>query len=188
MGSSDEAEIQRLLTQLDSEDPFLRRQAAEAALAHEPRDERVLDKLKTVAVDDPDPAVRSAAAQALRSAGVEPPPEPVQKPEAPAPPAEPIPRAVKWRGFLIGFAGWFLVNGLLWFLASRGGYEGNLMVLVWLANPLLLLILAIIKPTRRVALGMLSALALNLLIALARNMVFNAMCGLPFWIDFSGIL
>ncbi len=182
MGSLDEAEIQRLLKKLDSQDALVRREAAEAALAHEERDERIIEKLKAVAANDPDPTVRWSAETALHYAGVELPPETVQKVEAPAPPAEPIPKAVKWRDFAIGFVGWFLVNGLLWFLASRLG-RGGIGCLLFPANLGALIILGVIRRTRWMALGILSALALNFLIALVRNMAFNGLCFIPFFID-----
>ncbi len=177
--SSDEAEIQRLLKQLGSEDAFVRREAV-VALAHE-RDERIEEKLKEVAANDPDPGVQWAAAQTLLQAGVQVPGETGQDAEAHAPPAAPIRTAVKWRDFLIGFVGWFLVNGGLWLLLSSQTPLSTA-CLLFPTNLGLLIILAIIRRTRWVALGILSALALNFVIALVRGLGFNGICFIPFFI------
>ncbi len=183
--SSDESETQRLLAQLDSQDASVRREAAKAALAHEPRDERILEKLKDVAADDPDPAVRWSAAKALLQAGIELPEETWQKVGPPIAPATPGPTAIKWLGFLIGFAGWFLMNAGLWLLLLSLTVSQITLVLVILALPanlILLSMLALIKQTRWMALGVLSALALNLVITLVLGLFANAICGIPFFI------
>ncbi len=175
----DEVEIQSLLRELDSGDPAVRRKAAEATLAHEELDARIVEKLKGLAANDPDPGVRWAAALALLHTGVELPEETWQKAQPPAPPAVPIPRVIKWRDFLIGFVGWFLINGLLWLEAP------NMEVgcITFPANLGLLITLAVIRRTRWVALGILSALALNFVIALIRGMAFNGICFVPFFVN-----
>lgn len=78
--------------------------------------------------------------------------------------------------------GWYFVNSLfLYGSPNTSGYN-----LLWIISPIVnivvLLIFAIVKPLRQVALGMLIAMALNLFISLVLGMFFNALCFVPFFI------
>lgn len=98
--------------------------------------------------------------------------------------------AAKRRDFLIGFFGWFVLNGLVWLLVAVVGQEGdfhdplnygeglvNLCVLP--LNVLALIILAFWR--RWISLGMLSAVALNLFIALILGLTEYGTCAVPFF-------
>ncbi len=117
---------------------------------------------------------------------------PVTESQTPTPPTSPAttPGAQRqnWLKFAIGFAGWYLANGLIWMSmftpgVITGGYAmlGTWMCLI-AANILVLLVLAIVRPARWVALGMLAALALNLAISLSFGLFMNAYCLIPFFI------
>ncbi len=107
---------------------------------------------------------------------------------------EPLPKpvlttAVKRRNFLVGLLGWYCVNGLLWFALSGGGFDAtdatnsNAICFLLPANILLPIVLGIIKPTRWFALGMLSAIALNFVVALVLGVFVNALCFVPFFFN-----
>jgi len=87
--------------------------------------------------------------------------------------------------FLIGFAGWYLLNGLAWLLIGYDdgwqgtGYGiGNL--LLFPLNVILLIVFLILR--RWIGLGILGALVVNLFIALVMSIVINGACAVPFWI------
>ena len=91
--------------------------------------------------------------------------------------------------FAVGFFGWYLINGGAWFLYSPNqnalggqGYGIVLNLLLLPANAVLLLIFAIIRSTRRVALGILAAVAFNFFISLLLGLSTNATCFIPFFI------
>jgi hypothetical protein len=88
------------------------------------------------------------------------------------------PKRRNWRFFAFGFIGWYLVNGVIWVLP--GNNEFNLL-LTLPANILILIILAIIKRTRWIAFGMLTAIALNFLISLVLGLFNQAVCLVPFF-------
>ena len=91
---------------------------------------------------------------------------------------------------LIGALGWYLVNGLIWFMLfpgpfdTRGPYGAlgpELVSLIMMpANLLVLVVCAIIPRLRRVALGILIALALNFAVSILLGMGLNASCFIPF--------
>lgn len=100
-------------------------------------------------------------------------------------------RGAKVRDLIIGFAGWFVINGGIWLfvaldspIESRLAYAGeggeilNLCLLP--VNALVLILLAFLR--RWIALGMLTALALNLIVALVLGFTTHATCGIPFFI------
>lgn len=98
---------------------------------------------------------------------------------------------IRSRDFLIGLVGWFLVNGLLWFMIGNGSFRpsdaetGATMAAIcaFPANVGVLLFLTIKKNTRRLAGGMLTAIAINLVIALIIGLSFNATCFVPFFVN-----
>lgn len=89
--------------------------------------------------------------------------------------------------FLMGFGGWYLLNGLAWLLIGfdHGWLEGDSYgvpnLFLFPLNVILLIIFLIFR--RWIGLGILSALALNLLIALAMNIATNGTCAVPFWVS-----
>jgi len=104
----------------------------------------------------------------------------------PNPDPEPIPDSQKKIEISIGLAGWYLVNGLIWFWVSPSpvngsGYSALFSFIMIPANILVLLVCALIPRLRNVALGILIALALNLFISLLLGMVANALCFIPFF-------
>ncbi len=99
-------------------------------------------------------------------------------------------RPEKVRDFLIGFGGWWIVNGLIWLLIIgflQGGqthgvlwYNGGIENLCVLPlNVIALIILALLR--RWISLGMLSAVALNLAIALVLGLTEYGTCAVPFF-------
>ncbi len=120
-------------------------------------------------------------------------------PLPPAPPvralAAPLTRRQKIVRVLIGFTGWYLVNGLFWLLVlqltpakiNRSDVEFTAVIgwAITLAvfNALALLFAAMIRPTRWIALGMLAAIALNFILSLILDLWFNALCMMPFYIQ-----
>jgi hypothetical protein len=97
------------------------------------------------------------------------PPEPTVFPET----------ATGWRGFLaryrqqlIGFIGWYLIAWALTGLLSFWLFFVSLVALIFLA---------LIKETRRLAGGILIALALNFVISLILGLGLNAFCFIPFF-------
>jgi hypothetical protein len=114
----------------------------------------------------------------------------------PAPQARPLSHAQKILHFAIGFVGWFIVNGAIWAWQGlevygpsywspliRGTLAGNSGLLWFLLLPTnigALFLLALIR--RWIAFGVLTALAVNLVITLILSMFLNALCGIPFFI------
>jgi hypothetical protein len=102
----------------------------------------------------------------------------------PQPLRPPMSRQSKIVQFAIGFVGWFLANGGVWLFLSGGrgmnlNGEGDLIMaaLLFLGNLFVLLVLAFVA--RQVALGALSAIALNLLIALILGVGTAGWCFIP---------
>jgi hypothetical protein len=86
--------------------------------------------------------------------------------------------------FLIGFAGWFVINSLAWL--ATGGAEGlfysyGIQNLLFLPLNILALLLTIWR-RRWVGWGILVAIALNLFISLLIGAWANATCAIPFWV------
>jgi hypothetical protein len=86
---------------------------------------------------------------------------------------------------VIGFAAWYVINGLIWLGVGSGSssYAPLLfgLFLILPGNIIVLLICAIVPRLRRVALGILIAMALNFFISLLLGMAFNAWCFVPFF-------
>lgn len=86
--------------------------------------------------------------------------------------------------FVIGFVGWFIVNGILYacmaVLAGQFSLDDTMLSLVFLALPLLINIgsLVLLGFTRRwIALGALAAFALSLLGVVLLGVVIYVLCG-----------
>jgi hypothetical protein len=87
--------------------------------------------------------------------------------------------------FAIGFAGWYLLNALAWLLIRYDygwirDYYGMPNLFLFPLNMILLIVFLIRR--RWIGLGILGALALNLLIALAMSIAVNGACAVPFWV------
>ena len=115
------------------------------------------------------------------------PPEVEPPPSSPPPPAEP---ASFWRSkntwhFVGGFVGWFLVNGLLYWISyggmGRTSQPNQLFCIILPANVFTFIVLIVIKETRQIGWGMLSAIGLNILISTMIGSIFNAVCMIPFF-------
>lgn len=83
-------------------------------------------------------------------------------------------------GLIAGFLGWYLVNGLAWLLNSND--DSGLACFLFPLN-MIVLIVFLIK-WRAIGLGILGALALNLLISLVLSTVMNGTCAIPFWVSY----
>jgi len=102
--------------------------------------------------------------------------------------------------FAIGFLGWFTVNGLLWGAVSLIGSTSNRIpgflsvvpILLWCfsfpLNIAAFIVLLVFKRSRLIAWGILTAVALNILVSLILSAFQNAMCFAPFFIDAEKIL
>jgi hypothetical protein len=181
-----EEEMQQLLDRLRSPNGQDRFDGVEKAIELGLDDRRVIGALKELAAHDPDGKVADAASVALHISGQPPPPLVEQKPPAATEQGKrPKTRNEKIFGFAIGFAAWFAVNGGIWLLLLNGhdlnfGLNVILNILLLPANLVALLILAFSQ--RWVALGVLSAIAANLVIALVIGSTFNGVCAIPFFV------
>ncbi len=108
---------------------------------------------------------------------------------------EAAPKRRRWLLAALGFAGWYLVNGLFWLIYQRlrpipPGYydifspDVGAGMITTVINIVVLLALAFIRRTRWVALGILFALALNFAVSLVLGLGFNAFCLAPFFTPF----
>jgi hypothetical protein len=109
-------------------------------------------------------------------------------------PKRQLTRNEKIRDFLIGFVGWWIISGLVWLGATNATFTlpsrlwTELLALFQLLFLLLFfltqLIALILFAFRRgwIALGMLSAIALNLTVSLLVGMTQNAFCFAPFFV------
>lgn len=113
---------------------------------------------------------KASAGPAAEAAAVQPPDSPQKQ--------RTVLDVIRSRQFLFGLAGWYAVNGILWWLAS----DPTLVCATFPLNLMLLLGLALGKTTKMAALGMLTAIALNAAIALTLQLAFNATCFVPFFI------
>ena len=85
--------------------------------------------------------------------------------------------------FVAGFLGWFLVSWLLFLLFDKD--FGTLFVFGLAIIPINLIVLALLlKFQRQAGLGMLSAVAANLLISMIFQLWMNATCFIPFFVPF----
>lgn len=86
-------------------------------------------------------------------------------------------RSEKRRDLLIGFFGWFLINGLIWVPFIR---MPDFLIVSFPLNVIALIILAFLR--RWISLGMLAAFALNLAIELILGLGWGGACfGVPFF-------
>ena len=109
-------------------------------------------------------------------------------------PKKQLTRNEKIRDFLFGFVGWWIISGLVWLGVTKGNFSipsriwSELLALFELVFLLLFfltqLIALIILAFRRgwIALGMLSAIAMNIVITLLIGLTQNAFCFAPFFI------
>ena len=171
-------EIRKLLAELQDADAYRRGNAVEAIGEKKISDERLSEALQELALNDPDSVVRESARTALTKLGIEPPGPKVE----PQPP--PLTRNEKIFRFLVGFLGWYAVNGLLWYLVGNPNEGENFILLLcsFPANVLALLVLSLAKRTRLIGFGVLAAVALNLLISLILGVLQNAFCFVPFYL------
>ena len=100
-------------------------------------------------------------------------------------------RIALYRDYIIGFVGWFLVNGVLWSAltasvsAPRNGNEFGPFTLGICTLPIgfvVLLVLTYVPKTRKIGWGALAAIFLNLFISLILGLSNNAVCFVPFFI------
>ena len=158
-------DIETLLQELRSQDASHRLKAVNSLANLKVIDRQILGALKSVAANDPDLIVRECAQDALPA---------LRKGYIPSPQEKRI-------ELLIGFIGWFVINGVLWVIASGtpvGIAYGIPNLILFPANVLVLIILA--RTRRWVALGVLIALAVNLLITLIMGVAFEGLCFIPF--------
>lgn len=94
-----------------------------------------------------------------------------------------------WIDVALGFIGWFVANGIVWFAINQwtraSGQPNNFFAgaLLWLpCQIILLIVLAVFR--NRIALGVLAAVALNLAVTLLLGMTTQAMCGIPFFVQY----
>ncbi|MGC1376132.1 MAG: hypothetical protein WA821_07920 [Anaerolineales bacterium] len=80
----------------------------------------------------------------------------------------------------VGFVAWYVINGLIWW-GGTSNYRFFLAIFTLPGNLIALLICAIVPRLRKVALGILIAIALNLVITLVLGMLTNALCFVPFF-------
>jgi len=113
--------------------------------------------------------------------------------EAISKPKRQLTRNEKIRDFLFGFVGWWVINALVWFAVMSDYVNSmgeNVLLIFLLGIPvfyLAQLITLIILASRRgwIALGIVSAMALNLVITLILGLTFNATCFIPFFVPAS---
>ena len=87
------------------------------------------------------------------------------------------------RGILIGFVGWYLINGLIWraFIINHQ-QDVFINLSIFPINLITLIALTKYKVTRNVGFGILLALALNFIISLITGPFINGVCFIPFFI------
>jgi hypothetical protein len=109
-----------------------------------------------------------------------------EKPSEPE--KEAISRNKKIRDLAIGFFGWYVATGLIWWVVGNlevfQGLDGAIFFLIinFLANLLTPIILSAIRRTRFIGLGILAALGLNFLISLVLGTFFYGICFVPFYL------
>ncbi len=184
-----EEQVQSALRLLESQKDYERRAGAERLryVKWDTPDSAVVQKLKELAESDPSEDVRNAAAATLRY-WEKPPVEAEPEHVTSTPPPPPVPTAVKRRHLLIGFFGWYLVNGLLWFALTGASFDAaqapaQALCLLFAVNFLLPVVLGLSKAARWMALGILAALALNFLVSLLVGTIINGICFVPFFFN-----
>lgn len=119
------------------------------------------------------------------------PPEPEQS-QGPSHSDLAISKRRRWLLAGAGFLGWYIVNGLFWLIYMQLAVKNpnaiyglspylDIAMLATVVNVILLIVLALIRRTRWIALGVLGAWAVNLAISLVLGLSFNALCLTPFF-------
>jgi hypothetical protein len=181
-----EQEIEQLINRLHSSDDRERLRAVVRLGELGVRDRHVIAALEEMAAHEPLEGIVEAAAEALRRLG------------HPHPAWDSTSSAQRTAGgkqygtsnekvidSVIGFVGWYTVNGAFWLTTLKGqpineGYNLFANLLMLPVNLLVLIVLAFLR--RWMAFGILVAVAANLLIALVLRMTTNATCTIPFFI------
>lgn len=172
-------ETEKLLANLRSEHPFVRRDAAQAIARANLTDVRLIEALNQAAANDANDASRNAARKALVALNQVPPP---LGPEL----------AKKRRDFWMGFGLFFGLNIALWvcqiafywlittlnsdmlYSDAMGVVSLVLGILPWLLNIGLIIFLAFKRP--QMALGMLAGFGVALLIVVCLFLIVAAVC------------
>ncbi|MEW5939200.1 MAG: HEAT repeat domain-containing protein [Chloroflexota bacterium] len=178
-----ESEIEELLTELRADSPILRELAASRVAEGKISDSRVVRVLNGLAFRDPSASVRQAAAIALVQLGLKPPLEEFSglKTEKEKPSVWAV---IKSWPFLAGFFGWYVVNIAFWYVVSGGSPDDIVIIfniILFPLNLLALIYLSVKKQTREIGLGILAALAVNLLLSAVVGSLSNGYCFLPFY-------
>jgi hypothetical protein len=179
-------EIEKLLAELRSGWVYRRMNAPAKIKERGLRNDEIIKALEVMAESDSNRHARQAATEALTALGVGEPGSTAGTAAKPGKPVRQWSRNEKIRDFLIGFVGWYVVNGALWAALARGasistnefGLFPNLLIL-----PVNVLVLIITAFTRKwFALGLLTSFAVNWVLALLLGLTFNAYCWVPFFI------
>jgi hypothetical protein len=84
--------------------------------------------------------------------------------------------------FAAGFLGWFVINWLVWREIGVNEGENFLFGILTLpVNLIVMVVLAAVRRTRWIGLGILTAIVLNLVITLVMGLVTQAVCLIPFF-------
>lgn len=161
--------LERMLRDLAEGDRGARLKAIKALRARGGREPQVLQALRQAEASD-DPAVQAQARDTLRALTL----------DTALAARQPASRRAQVIEFLIGFVGWWLVNGLVWWMTdtTSGDYAlWNMCVL-----PInLVLLLVFLRARRYVGWGILATYAVNFALALFTNMLLNGACWIPFF-------
>lgn len=195
-----EQKHQRLLRDLNSENADQRLRAVERVQREKITDESIITVLKIIAANDTREIVRKTAGSTLvhlgfiSAIGDELPPirdssEEVRKQRARLQSAGSL-----IFDFMIGFLGWWIINGLFW-LGVIGNQDDHLtekallilllIAVFYLAELITLIVFAVRRGL--IALGMIFALASNLAITLFMGLTENAYSFVPFFITLHAI-
>jgi|SRR5579859_1071984 len=160
-------DTEQLLADLRGDDFRCRQRAARWFAAHHPQDEPTRAAVRQIAEKELDWSVRYQLLQALM----------------PAKPAVVVPPERKALDFVIGFAGWWLINGALWWWIPKDP-AGDYLILQILILPANLLVMGLLLLTRRwMGFAVLMTYAVNLAVGLVYGAAnpFSA-CWIPFFI------
>jgi hypothetical protein len=176
-------EIEGLLADLRNDNEVRRFAAVEKLASLKPATDIVMNALKAAADQDPSRYVRQAALNALTALNV---PQAELKSYTPLSAAavyaksprteRQLTRKEKMTHFAAGLIGWFVIVGLLWFVSGQNTVIG---ILLFPINLIVLITLAFKRPW--LALGMVSALALNALVAQILGVAVAGICFIPFF-------
>lgn len=104
--------------------------------------------------------------------------------QEPPEPAESMPnKKQQWIQFAAGFLGWFILYGLFWLGLMQTDPGGSFILNLCLLplNVFLMIYLAVKKKTRFIGLGILAAMAANMIILLVMGAGMIATCNIPFF-------